>query len=439
MLEILKNRLISNKEKIFLITPCGEYTFHDLLLQIEKWHGILRAVQSGSIVVHSGGFDLNNISLLIALAEKNCIAVPVSSSDLSISEIIEITKANYYIDSILPVESSVTCINSTISPLLSGPGIIFFTSGSSGKPKAALHDFNLLMMKYNKAHKAYRTCSVLLFDHLAGFDNLFYVLFAGGCLIIPAEFNPNQVLKVIAEHRVQVLSLTPSFLNFMLLQQAELKMGLQNLEIIVFSSEKMPETTLERLKNIIPENIRLIQKYGSTEMGSPSSRTKPDNPLWLKFDPDQVGYQIIDSVLYLKTSSSFQGYLNYKNQNNINEWYCTGDMVETDGEWLHILGRESDQINVGGRKVLPQEVEEVLMGMENVIDVTVMGKDHPLTGNVVKAEIVLNTDEDKRSFTNRMRQFCRDKLAAYKIPVYLEFKKQLEPEKRMKKMRGKNG
>ncbi|MCF8296024.1 MAG: fatty acid--CoA ligase family protein [Saprospiraceae bacterium] len=432
MLDVLLDRIISHKDKTFLIRFGQEYTYRDLLVNIEEWQYLLRHVQPGSVVVHQGGYELNNIGLLLALTAKKCIAVPVSSSGLPISDIIEITGASILID---PELKTISMIDPMIIPRFSGAGIIFFTSGSSGKPKAALHNFDKLLEKYTRTKKAFRTCSVLLFDHLAGFDNLFYVLFSGGCLIVPDDFSPAQVLKVVSNYGVQVLSATPSFLNFMLLQHSELRQAFHDLEIIVFSSEKMPESTLQKLKNIIPEMIRLIQKYGSTEMGSPSSRTHPDNPRLLKFDPAQVEFKIIDSILYLKSSLSFLGYLNYENQMQKDGWYCTGDLVEREGEWLHILGRETDMINVGGRKVFPQEVEDVLMGMDNVIDASVSAKEHPLLGEVVKATIALKEREDMNLFKNRMRKYCHGLLAPYKIPVYLEIVEQAGVSDRMKKVR----
>lgn len=435
MLKVLLERIRTYGNKIFLIANGTAYSYQELLDSINNWQDKLKSIEPGSRIILLGGYSLENISLLITLAERKCVAIPVSSSEFSVSAISEICEANYCIDNRQPGNVSIETINPEISPLLQDAGIIFFTSGSSGKPKAALHDLNQLLQKYQKARKAFRTCSVLLFDHLAGFDNLFYILFAGGCLIVPASFSPDQVLRAISDYEVQVLSLTPSFLNFMLMQQVELKKNLLNLEIIVFSSEKMPEATLRKLKSIIPAKIRLIQKYGSTEMGSPSSRTKPDDPQWLKFDPDQVEYKIMDSILYLKSASSFQGYLNYAMKIESDNWYCTGDIVETDGEWLHILGRESDLINVGGRKVLPQEVEEILQSMEEVEEAMVTSKAHPLMGQVVKALITLKDEEDKSGFVSRMRIFCKDKLAQYKIPVYVEFQNQVEPGNRMKKMR----
>ena len=68
-------------------------------------------------------------------------------------------------------------------------------------------------------------------------------------------------------------------------------------------------------------------------------------------------------------------------------WFNTGDSVEVDGEWLRILGRKSEIINVGGEKVYPAEVENVLHEVENIRDAAVIGRANPISGQVVLARV----------------------------------------------------
>ena len=74
-------------------------------------------------------------------------------------------------------------------------------------------------------------------------------------------------------------------------------------------------------------------------------------------------------------------------------YFDTGDMVEVDGEWLRILGRASEVINVGGSKVFPAEVESVLLALDNVEDAVVYAEPNPLTGQTVAATIKLQHEE----------------------------------------------
>ena len=84
---------------------------------------------------------------------------------------------------------------------------------------------------------------------------------------------------------------------------------------------------------------------------------------------------------------------------------------------MRIIGRHTEVINVGGNKVFPMEVENTLLALDNVDDVAVHGESNPFTGQVVVASVTLSREEDLAAFKTRMRLFCRDKLAAYKIPA----------------------
>ena len=110
------------------------------------------------------------------------------------------------------------------------------------------------------------------------------------------------------------------------------------------------------------------------------------------------------------------GYLNHPSPFTEDGWFVTGDMVEVDGEYIRILGRTSEIINVGGEKVFPIEVENVLQQMPDVLDASVRGEANPLTGQYVVATVQLGSSETLPEFRTRMRAFCKDRLARFKIP-----------------------
>ncbi|MGH2569828.1 MAG: AMP-binding enzyme, partial [bacterium] len=116
-------------------------------------------------------------------------------------------------------------------------------------------------------------------------------------------------------------------------------------------------------------------------------------------------------------------------------WYCTGDLVETDGEWIRFLGRASDVINVGGEKVFPQEVESVIHELEEIDDVLVRGSPHPLTGQVVEAIVRLRTAREEREVRKLVRSHCRERLPSYKVPVKVLVTQEPLSTERHKKIR----
>ena len=113
----------------------------------------------------------------------------------------------------------------------------------------------------------------------------------------------------------------------------------------------------------------------------------------------------------------------------------TGDEVLVDGEYMKILGRKSEMINIGGLKVFPAEVESVLLTMDGVDDVAIGAEKSELTGNIVKARVKLSTNESASEFRKRMRAFCKDKLENFKIPQKVVLIDEMLTGSRFKKMR----
>ena len=155
----------------------------------------------------------------------------------------------------------------------------------------------------------------------------------------------------------------------------------------------------------------------------------------MKVDSDSCAVRVVDGLLELKAPSAMLGYLNAPSPFTADGWYKTGDAVELDGEWLRVLGRKSELINVGGQKVYPAEVESVLQAMDGVAEVAVKGEPNELTGNMVTAKVRLTTDESLRTFRMRLRTFCQGKLAPYKVPVQVTIVAEPLHSERFKKMR----
>ena len=130
------------------------------------------------------------------------------------------------------------------------------------------------------------------------------------------------------------------------------------------------------------------------------------------------------------------GYINAPNPIDAEGWMCTGDRVEVRNGYLRFLGRDSEIINVGGKKVFPAEVETVLLEADNVCEAAVSGLRHPLLGQVVQAHISLDRAEDYDALRERLRDFCLERLARYKVPMhFVVIAKEEQHSRRFKKNR----
>jgi acyl-CoA synthetase (AMP-forming)/AMP-acid ligase II len=421
------------------------FSYGDLLERIEYCDQLLdeKGICPGRVVIIRSDFSLDSIALFISTIRNDCIVVPIVGSDIPKEEIVAISQADAYVqvaqDGQFGFETigRYECKTGLLADLTKErkPGLIFFTSGSTGKPKATHHNVENLFIKYKSSKKAYRTLAFLLFDHIAGIDTVFYTLFAGGTVIIPSARDPRSVLETIERFQVEVFSTTPSFLNWMFLTEDLDSFDLSSLKIITFGSERMSESTMSKMQERFGNRVRLMQKYGTTEFGSPVSKSRDDDPLWIKFKKENFDYKVVDNRLFVKSPTSMMGYLNDVSGKMVDGWMDTGDTVEVDGEWMKILGRESDIINVGGQKVYPPEVESVLLEMENISDVSVYGAPNPIMGHVVAARINLLEYEPVAAVKKRIRLYCRDRLETFKIPASVEVTEEKLVSDRFKKVR----
>lgn len=420
------------------------YAYGDLLDRMQTWQNLLREqrVGPGSVVLLEGNFSPNACSLLLALIAEGAIAVPLTSHvrvhQSSFAEIADVQL------SIMFAEDDSWTIHKhdrqVRNPLLrtlierGNPGLVIFSSGSTGNHKAVLHDFTALLEKFRKPRQRKTTLTFLLFDHIGGIDTLFNTFASGGTVVTVANRDSETVCRAIAKHRVHTLPTSPTFLNLMLISEDYRNHDLSSLQVVTYGTEPMPESTLQRLCEVFP-HVHFVQTYGLSELGVLRSRSKESGSLWLKFSGEGFETKIVDGTLWVRTPAAMLGYLNATDLFDADGWLNTQDAVEVDGEYLRILGRATDLINVGGQKVYPAEVENVLLLLENVRDVAVYGERNPLTGQIVAARFNLIVPEELDVFKRRMRAFCRSQLAPYKIPVRVEITEQDQFGARYKKMR----
>ena len=224
------------------------------------------------------------------------------------------------------------------------------------------------------------------------------------------------VREAIAEHRVELLPATPSFLTLLLASGLHRRADLGSLKRITYGTEVMPQSTLDRLAEAFP-GVELQQTYGLSEVGVLRSQSRGDGSLWVRVGGAGFETRVVDGVLWVRSQYAMLGYLNAPQIMDAEGWVNTQDQVEVDGEWLKILGRTTDRINVGGQKVYPAEVEDVILELDNVVDVAVHGEPHNLLGQIVVAKLVLGAPEAPDALKRRVRQACLAKLASYKTPA----------------------
>jgi acyl-CoA synthetase (AMP-forming)/AMP-acid ligase II len=127
--------------------------------------------------------------------------------------------------------------------------------------------------------------------------------------------------------------------------------------------------------------------------------------------------RVVDGILWVRSAYAMLGYLGAPDPFDPDGWFCTEDRVEQEGEWLRILGRDSDLINVAGQKVYPAEIEDCILELEGIEDVAVHAEPHPLLGAIVVARVRTAGVEEAAALKLRVRKHCLASLAPYKVPT----------------------
>jgi len=423
------------------------YTYGWLLERFNHWLKVTgsKKMAGGTVTALEADFSPDAVALFLALAEKGSILVPLTSAvRFKREEYIATARAEvvFSIDSADKVtisESSKPADHELYRKLREAnhPGLVILSSGSTGKCKATVHDFTLLLEKFKTRRKSYRTLPFLLYDHIGGINTMLHTLSNAGCLVTVQDRSPDGVLKAVEKHGVELLPTSPTFINLVLISEAYKNYDLSSLKIITYGTEPMPESTLKRFHELFPQ-IKLFQNYGLTEVGILRTRSISSDSLWIRLDGEgSEGFEtrVVDGILQIKARSAMLGYLNAPSPYTEDGWLHTGDRVEVDGESIRFLGRESEIINVGGEKVYPAEVESVLQEMENVAEVTVYGEKNPITGSIVCARVRLRKPENPKEVTVQLKQFCRKRLEEYKIPVKVIIDDKKQYSSRYKKVR----
>mgnify|MGYP003390852003 FL=1 len=421
------------------------YTYEEFVKQIKDYKDILDKHNiSSKVVVILGDYSFYNLALFFALYENKNIIVPITSNIKKVQDdfieesfcqtIIKTDEKNLLIQNL-----KTTFSHNMIDNLRekNSSGLILFSSGSTGKPKAMIHNLDTLIDSFkDKKEKSMNMLVFLMFDHIGGLNTVFNALCMGACLIIPKIKDAKTICELIEKYKIMVLPSSPTFLNLILISEEYKNYDLSSLRMITYGTETMPQSLLLKLKEVFPK-VKFLQTFGTSETGISTTSSKSSNSLFMKLEDINGEYKIVENELWLRSKTQVLGYLNASMDSFTSDgWFKTGDLVEVDGEYIKIIGRAKEVINVGGQKVLPSEVESIILEMEEISDCMVYGEKNAITGQTVVCDVVLNNKIE--NIKKRVRVFCKDRLDAYKIPTKVNVVDKTNFSDRFKKIRRKD-
>jgi long-chain acyl-CoA synthetase len=324
--------------------------------------------------------------------------------------------------------------------------VILYTSGTTGYPKGAeLTHFNMF---YNAAVLADRVFELgpdavglaalplcYSFGQACVMNVLLYV---GGALSLLPRFEGMAALAAMDRDGVTYFAGVPTMVRYLLQAAAQASSLPQSLNLGICGGAPMPEGLAATFEETF--KVPLLEGYGMAETSpvitvNPRQAPRPGSiglPIWgtevrLLNDEGAPVASGDAGEIVVRGHNVMKGY--YKRPEATSEvfrdgWFHTGDIARADGDgYLYMVDRKHDVINRGGVNVYPREVEAVLYGHPAIAEAAVMGVPDASLGEEVSAILVLKPH--MQASVTEIIEYCRERMAAYKYPRYVEFRDSL--------------
>ncbi|MBW3096485.1 class I adenylate-forming enzyme family protein [Pseudohoeflea coraliihabitans] len=401
----------------FLIHPAGNLTFADILGQPPV---DLTSVHRGDVVALIGDFDARSVHTLLRLFDLGAIVVPLTAATRAQHDyFLETALVDTVIDAAGVHRRENRHLRPRTHPLLEElrndetAGLILFSTGTTGQPKAILHDLDHFIRRFDRPNPGLRALSFLLFDHIGGLNTLLQALFNRRVIVAPSGRTVDAVLDDCRRHGVEALPATPTFLRMLLLSGAVPQGVPETIRLITYSTERMDQPTLDALCALLPD-VEFRQTFGMSELGIMRVASKARDSLFFNLGGRGVETRTVDNVLWIRTPARMRGYLNAPSPFDSEGWYNTGDIVvERDG-FYKVTGRADDVINVGGLKFMAAEVEQAALALDAVLFAKAVGRDNPLTGQHV--ELLVQPVPGANLDTAELKAQLQQRLPAHMMP-----------------------
>jgi acyl-CoA synthetase (AMP-forming)/AMP-acid ligase II len=302
------------------------------------------------------------------------------------------------------------------------PEVTVATSGTSGPPKLVDHSWDSLLAAARLSEQWHGLGWLLVYDatRWAGIQVWLQALLTGGRLVVPASRDPDVVARALAEEAVSILPATPTLLRRLLASADPAILAGAALDRITLGGEAADGLLLEQAMKVFPA-VKITQVYATTELGevyrvADGRAGFPAN--WIGKALPGGGRLAVrrDGELLVRLSRDTAE-------------IGTGDLVERRGDRYEFTGRRSDVIVVGGAKVYPKRVEEVIRGVPGVVEARVYGVPSGVTGELVAAEIVLASPlpegQSPESLRAAVLETCRATLEPHSVPRIVDLVKQI--------------
>ncbi|MDY0000287.1 MAG: long-chain-fatty-acid--CoA ligase [Polyangia bacterium] len=345
-----------------------------------------------------------------------------------------------------------------LEPLVPGAGDevaqLYYTSGTTGAPKGVIlthrnvwsHSLGAIAELGLGPEDRWGHMAPMF--HLADAWATFAVTWVGGCHVMVPRFSPESAFEAIASEGITVTNLVPTMLNLMARHPQARSYDRSSMRLLLSGGAPIAPSLVGELAELF--GCEYVQTYGMTETSpyltlsipKPHLRAgQPDRELRVRAKTGRafatVELRLVDDAGHLvprdersvgeiqvRGESVTPGYWRRPEETasafTEGGWLRTGDLAVWDSEgYVDIVDRKKDMIISGGENIYSTEVEHALYEHDAVLEAAVVGVPDERWGEVVLAAVVLRPGREASS--EELRAFCRQRLAGYKTPKYIEF------------------
>ncbi len=274
----------------------------------------------------------------------------------------------------------------------------------------------------------------------AGLQVLMHCLLNQATLVLPQrDASTQEVVHLMRNAGVTHVSATPSYWRWLVTLGGKDALERLKLKQITLGGEGADQAVLDSLTKLFPL-ARLVHIYATSEAGRCFSVKDGREGFPASFleapGPDGVELRIEGGELCVRSPNSMlRDEAINTNASTDAPWHPTGDLVEVVGDRIRFVGRRSDIINVGGNKVHPVVVEQVVRSTQGVADTRVYAQRSSLAGQLVACEIAVEPWHDPEQVRRSVQRRCLEELAAHERPRIIEIVSAITLSAAAKKLR----
>ena len=381
---------------------------HGQTEHITKWLLALDGVAAEIVLVPFGACDLYKKRILQALPDLVVIKDATVHAD------------SWPREKLWPVDAF-NMVNSVHEDL--NTRWLLATSGTTSTPKLVTHSLESLSRSVVKKPFQEQKVWGLLYDpaRFAGLQVLLQAMIGGDQLVASdPRLSLSEQIAFFLQHGVNAISATPTLWRKILMTPGGNDLLLKQ---VTLGGEIADARTLKSLSSIFPD-AHITHIYASTEAGVGFAVHDgcPGFPYgWLRSGVKGAELSISSmSTLMIRPNVLAQGYFdNSASFYDEDGWIDTGDLVEVKSDRVLFNGRANGSVNIGGNKVMPEEVEMNILELDFVIGALVRSKSSSVAGSLLEAFVVLKGAVDRKTANFKIKSHCREHLAAYKVPAFI--------------------